>query len=381
MSIYLDHAATTPIDARVVARMADVMASVHGNPSSTHNPGRIARGLVETARDDLAALIAGQSGQIVFTSGATEADNLALFGLMRGAPAEQRHLVTSRIEHRAILDAARQLEAEGVRVTYVDADREGRVPVSAVEAAIGPQTWAVSVMWVNNETGVIQDVMAMAAICRARGVIFHSDAAQALGHLPIRLCDTGIDLASLSAHKMGGPAGVGALWVGARAAPLLKPILFGGGQEHGWRPGTLPLHQIVGLGEASRIAAEQLAQDIAHYQAMTELLAARLSTLPSVQRNGPAELRAPHILNLAFGGVDGEALHASLPGLAISGGSACGAERGEPSYVLRSLGRDDPAAEASIRFSVGRQTTENDIELAAKIVENAVKKLRSLWSD
>ena len=378
MTVYLDHAASTPVDPRVAAVMAESLARGDANPSATHGAGRAARAQVETARAEIAALVGAQPGEIIFTSGATEADNLALFGLMRAVPARGRHLVVSRIEHRAVLDVAGRLEVEGCAVSYVPSGREGLVPLSAVDAALRADTRLLSVMLVNNETGVIQDVGGIAALCRSRDALVHTDAAQALGHIRMDLPSLGVDLASLSAHKMGGPPGIGALWVGARAAPLLEPMLYGGGQERGLRPGTLPVHQIIGFGEACRLALLAESTDAAHYQALTHALASHLLALPGVRRNGTAQACAPHLLNLSFSGVDGEALHASLIGLAVSGGSACGAARGEPSYVLRALGLDDTAAEASVRFSVGRQTTLKEIEIAAKIVENAYLRLLEL---
>jgi cysteine desulfurase len=376
--IYLDHAATTPVDQRVVQEMTAVLEAGYANPSAVHAAGRLAQSRVAQARAEVARLIGAEPDQILFTSGATEADNLALFGLLRSRAAGPQHLVTSRIEHAAVLDTARRLQAEGCPVSYVTSDSAGRVSVAAVEAALRPQTRLVSVMWVNNETGVIQDMEGIVRICRPRGILVHTDAAQALGHLPIDVRALDVDLMSLSAHKMGGPAGIGALWVGERAAPHLKPILAGGGQERGWRPGTLPLHQVAGMGVACRLSMSQLETDIAHFRRLTEELTRRLTSLDGVTRNGADALRAPHILNLAFAEVDGEALHASLGELQVSGGAACAAEKGEPSYVLRALGLNDAAAEASLRLSVGRNTTQSDIENAAIIVEKAVLRLREM---
>jgi cysteine desulfurase len=376
--IYLDHAASTPVDKRVVDAMTTALATVCANPSATHTLGRVAQARAGDARAEVAALIGAEAEEIVFTSGATEADNLALFGIMRHAPAAQRHLVTSRIEHPAVLDAARRLEREGCAVSYVPCEANGRVSVVALQAALRPETRLVSLMSVNNETGVIQDLASIAQVCRSRGILVHTDAAQALGHLPIDVRALDVDLMSLSAHKMGGPPGVGALWVGPRAVRQLKPILAGGGQERGLRPGTVPLHQVVGMGAACGLSRHQLDADLRHCRGLTDQLSRRLTALGGVTRNGADELRAAHIVNLAFAGVDGEALHASLGDLAVSGGSACAAEKGEPSYVLRALGLNDAAAEASIRFSVGRDTTESDIENAAILVENAILRLRKL---
>jgi cysteine desulfurase len=376
--IYLDHAATTPVDPRVIRVMTESLERGYANPSAIHGPGQAARKAVELARSEVARVIGGRPGEVLFTSGATEADNLALMGMAPWPRDPAAHLVTSRIEHRAVLDCARHWESTGGAVSYVGTDRLGRVSISAVEAALRPTTRLVSIMLVNNETGVVQDLAAIAAVCRSRGVLLHTDAAQAVGHVPLDVQTLNVDLMSFSAHKLGGPAGIGALWVGARAAHTLYPILHGGGQEKGLRPGTLPVHQIMGMGEACRIAREQIEGDAARQRQLTEQLAERLMALTGVVCNGGAAARAPHILNLSFAGVDGESLHASLEGVAVSGGSACGAERGEPSYVLRALGLSDAAAEASVRFSVGRQTTDNCIENASKIVEKAVLRLRAL---
>jgi cysteine desulfurase len=376
--IYLDHAATTPVDSRVADVMAASLRRGDGNPSAAHAVGRAARAAVEAARCEVAALIGAAPGQIVFTSGATEADNLAVLGVMRFAGESSRHLVTSKIEHRAVLDPARRLEAEGCRVSYVSSGLDGRILPTDVSAALRPDTRLLSVMAVNNETGVVQDVAAIAAAGRERGALVHTDAAQALGRIRFDVNRLGLDLVSLSAHKMGGPQGVGALWIGPRAEQALRPLLHGGGQERGLRPGTLPVHQLLGWGEACRIARTEFDATVARLRALTERLAAGLLALPGVRLNGAADHRAPHILNLAFAGVDGESLHASLDGLAVSGGSACGAERAEPSYVLRALGRDDAQAEASIRFSVGGLTSEKDIDMAIKIVEKAIFRLRRI---
>lgn len=378
MTIYLDHAATTPVDPRVAHVMAESLARGDANPSATHAAGRAARAHLEGARAEVAALIGAVPEEIVFTSGATEADNLALAGVMRAQRAPARHLVTSRIEHRAVLDAAKQLEAEGCAVTYVNSAIDGRVSLEALTASLRPETTLISLQSVNNETGVIQPVGEVAELARSRGILMHTDAAQALGKISFEISKLGVDLASLSGHKMGGPQGIGALWIGAQAARWIRPIVYGGGQERGLRPGTLPVHQILGWGEACRIAREEFADHTARLRALTERLADQLLALPGVERNGRADQRAPHILNLAFSGVDGEALHASLRDLAVSGGSACAAEKAEPSYVLRALGLDDARAEASVRFSVGSITSEKDIDQAANIVKNALSRLRGI---
>jgi cysteine desulfurase len=356
--------------------MTESLLRADANPSSAHRRGRESKARVEGAREAIAQLINAQPEEILFTSGATEADNLALLGVLRAESGRSGHLVTSRIEHRAVLDTAGFWASNGHPVSYVNSDREGKVPVDAIVNAIRPDTALASVILVNNETGVQQAVQQMAAA--KPEPLWHSDAAQALGKISVDVRALGVDLLSLSAHKMGGPVGIGALWVGPRAQRSIQPILHGGGQERGLRPGTLAVHQILGWGEACRIARLEFAERSRRMRALTERLAGLLLALPGVSCNGAELERAPHILNLAFADVDGEALHASLAGIAVSGGSACGAEKGEPSYVLRALGLDDATAEASVRFSVGALTTENDIENAAKIVKNAYIRLREL---
>lgn len=376
MSLYLDHAATTPVDPRVADVVAESLRRGDANPAAVHAAGRASRERVEAARAELAQLIGARPEEIVFTSGATEADNLALTGVLGSAAQATRHLVTTRIEHRAVLDVARRWEREGGAVTYVPSDRSGRVPVDALVAAVRNDTVLGSVMAVNNETGAIQSVAAMAS---ARpDILWHSDAAQALGKIPLDVGSLAVDLLSLSAHKMGGPVGVGALWVGPRAVRALRPLLLGGGQERGLRSGTLPVHQILGWGEACRIVRAEGDAAAVRMRALTDRLAQRLLAVEGVGRNGDGAARAPHILNLSFAGVDGEALHASLGELAVSGGAACGASSAQPSHVLRDLGLADPEAEASVRFSVAASTTDNEIERAAKIVENAYKRLKMM---
>jgi cysteine desulfurase len=376
VTIYLDHAATTPVDPRVRGVIAESLQRADANPSSVHRAGRESRARVEVAREAVAQLIGARPEEILFTSGATEADNLALLGVLRAGSGRSGHLVTSRIEHRAVLDTAGFWASNGHPVSYVNSDRQGKIPVDAIVNAIRPDTALASVILVNNETGVRQAVESMVAA--KPETLWHSDAAQALGKIPLDVRSLGVDLLSLSAHKMGGPAGIGALWVGPRAHRSIQPILHGGGQERGLRPGTLAVHQILGWGEACRIARLEFDEITKRMRALTERLAGLLLALPGVSCNGSMLERAPHILNLAFAGVDGEALHASLGEIAVSGGSACGAEKGEPSYVLRALGLDDAAAEASVRFSVGPLTTENDIEVAVKIVKHAYIRLRDM---
>jgi cysteine desulfurase len=377
--VYLDHAATTPVDPRVVAAIAECLAGLPGNASATHAAGRAARERVEAARAHVAALIgAEEPAAIVFTSGATESDNLAVLGAARAAADRGRHLVTVRTEHRAVLDACARLEREGWRVTYLKPAPDGRVDPVQVRDALRADTTLVSVMLVNNEIGVVQDVPAIGAICRERGVLLHVDAAQAAGRVPIDVAVLGADLLSLSAHKIHGPAGVGALYVRRQPRPTLVPLQFGGGQEGGLRSGTLPVHQIVGMGEAYRLARELLPTEAPRLAAACERLWAGIEPLGGVHRNGAAGARAPHILSVSFEGVDGEALLDALDDLALASGAACSSATREPSYVLRALGRDAALAQATLRFSVGRTTTDADVARAIERVRAEVLRLRAL---
>jgi cysteine desulfurase len=376
--VYLDYAATTPVDPRVRAAMDACLAAPPGNASAIHAPGRAARARVEAARAQVAALVHAPPAAIVFTSGATEADNLAILGAARGNADRGRHLVSVRTEHRAVLDPLARLEREGFRVTLLSPGRDGLVDPAEFGRALGPGTTLASVMLVNNETGVVQDIAAIAAACRRRGVLLHVDAAQAAGRLPLDVTALDADLVSLAAHKIHGPAGVGALYVRREPRPTLVPLAFGGGQEGGLRPGTLPVHQIVGMGEAYALARQALAEEPARLAALRDRLWAALGALPGVLLNGHPTQRAPHILNVSFEGVDGEALLFALGSLALSAGSACAAGHGEPSYVLRALGRDDALAQASLRFSFGRPTTAAEVDVAAERVRAAVLRLRAL---
>ncbi|HUO94614.1 MAG TPA: aminotransferase class V-fold PLP-dependent enzyme [Steroidobacteraceae bacterium] len=376
--IYLDYAATTPPDPRVCAAMQAVLEGPPGNASSTHTAGRAARARVEAARAEVAALIGAPPASIVFTSGATEADNLAIQGAARGNAARGRHLVSLRTEHRAVLDPLARLEREGFAVTLLKPGRDGLIDPAAVGAALTSSTTLVSVMLVNNEIGVVQDIAAISAECRRRGVLLHVDAAQAAGRVPLDVGALDADLVSLAAHKVHGPVGVGALYVRREPRPTLVPLSYGGGQEGGLRPGTLPVHQIVGMGAAYALAQAAQHDEPARLAALTERLWAALATLPNVHRNGHPTRRAPHILSVSFEGVDGEALVYALGDVALSTGAACGAGHGEPSYVLRALGRDDALASASLRFSVGRPTTTAEVDAVAARVRAAVLRLRAL---
>ncbi len=376
--IYLDNAATTPLDPQVRAAMLAALDACAGNASAMHAPGRRARERIEAARADVAALIRAPADSIVFTSGATESDNLAILGGARGNRARGRHLVSLRTEHRAVLDACQALEREGFAVTLLVPGPDGLLDPAALAAALTPKTTLVSVMLVNNETGVVQDIAALAAVCRARGVLVHVDAAQAAGRVPIDVGALDVDLISLSAHKVHGPVGVGALYVRRTPRPTLEPLQYGGGQEGGLRSGSLAAHQIAGMGEAFRLATADGERESARLQGLAERLWTLLEGLGGVHLNGHRTRRAPHIVNVSFEGVDGEALLLELEGLIVASGAACSAESGEPSYVLRALGRPDALAQASLRFSLGRFSTAADVEAAATRVRAGLTRLRGL---
>jgi cysteine desulfurase len=378
--IYLDHAATTPLDPAVFEAMLPYLkpGGVHGNPASDHADGKRARQAVERARGQVARLVGADIGEIVWTSGATESDNLAIKGAFEFYADRGRHIVTSMTEHKAVLDTCRYLETRGARVTYLKPGADGRVAPAQVLEALTPETVLVSLMWVNNETGVIQDIEALAPQLRERSVLFHVDAAQAAGKVAIDLRAVPVDLMSLSAHKIYGPKGMGALFVRKKPRARLAPQMHGGGHEQGMRSGTLPTHQVVGMGEAFRVAGQRLAADHAQIGALRDRMWERIRALPQVFLNGEGAPRVAGVLNVSFAGVDGESLRASLPELAGSSGSACSSATGESSYVLRALGRDDELANASLRFSLGRSTTEAEIDIAAGQVVTQVQALREL---
>jgi cysteine desulfurase len=378
--IYLDYAATTPVDPRIVERMLGCLGpdGVCANPSSSHAPGRQARALVEAARQSAARLFGAGVGDIYWTSGATESNNLAIFGSARGVSGSARHVVTTRIEHKSVLDPCARLEKEGVAVSYVEPDSDGRVDPGRVAAALRRETVLVSVMHANNETGVVNDIGAIGAICRARDVPFHVDAAQSAGRLPIDVGLLGVDLLSVSAHKMYGPKGSGLLYVHPRLRAGLLPLQFGGGQERGIRSGTLPVHQIVGLGAACELAAAEGREESVRLTALRERLWQALQAIPGVLLNGHPTERLAGTLNVAFPGVEGESLLFALPELALSSGSACSSDSDEPSYVLRALGRDVQTAQGSLRFSLGRFTTPAQIDAAAAAVAREVARLRAV---
>ena len=375
--IYLDYAATTPVDPRVAARMGDSLTVTgnFGNPaSSSHAFGWQASEAVERARTQVAAVLNADPREIVWTSGASESDNLALKGI--AGKFAGGHIVTSAIEHKAVLDTCEWLENQGYRVTYLPPGPDGRTDPEQVAAALEPDTRIVSVMHVNNELGCINDIAAIGQVCRAAGVVFHTDAAQSFGKVPIDVATMPIDLLSISGHKIYGPKGVGALFV-RREPPLgLQAQIHGGGHERGMRSGTLPTHQIVGLGEAAELINAQHDEEAARLQRLRNQLLRRIMQLPDVGLNGSAEHTVPGIMNIGFGGVDGETLVMALDDLAVATGSACNSESVEPSYVLEALGVPRDLAHASIRFSIGRFTTQAEVEHAGERVVEVVERLR-----
>ena len=379
--VYLDYAATTPVDPAVAAVMGRCLAEPDavGNASSiTHVFGRRVAERIERARAEIAALIGAAPEEIIFTSGATESNNLAVLGAARANAHHGRHIVSSRIEHKAVLDPVKRLEKEGFAVTLLAPDRSGRIDPDAVAAALRPDTALVSIMLVNNEIGVIQDVAAIGAVCRARGVLFHSDAAQAAGKMPLDVHALPVDFMSITAHKLYGPKGVGALYVRDEARAHLQPIAFGGGQERGLRPGTLPTHQIVGFGMACDLARRGLGEERARLVSLRERLWQGLATLGGVHANGEGAPSVPGILNVSFEGVEGESLVTGLPELAVSTGSACNSASAEPSYVLRALGRDTQLAQSSLRLSFGRFSLPQHVDLAVAAIRREVTRLRTL---
>jgi cysteine desulfurase len=382
--VYLDHAATTPIDPRVAAAMAQClgMQGEFGNPASDHEFGHAAAALVEQARARVAASVGAAPREVIWTSGATEANNLAIFGIARHYREYGRHIVTARTEHKAVLDPCRELERHGWRVTYLAPDGGGVVHADQVAAALRPDTVLVSIMHVNNEIGVIQDIAAIGAVCaRHGGARLHVDAAQSAGKIAVDFAALGADLMSLSAHKAYGPKGVGALLLAQRgggAGTQLTALQFGGGQERGLRAGTVPTHQVVGMGLAFELA-RAAAPEAAGIASLRERLWQGLASLGGTLRNGDAARSVPHILNVSFEGVEGESLLAALRGrLAVSTGSACSSALQEPSYVLRALGRDEVLSESSLRFGLGRFTSEADIDAAVASVTEAVLRLRRI---
>ena len=382
LPVYLDYAATTPVDPRIAALLGRhlTLDGVFGNPSSaTHVFGRQAARVVETARCQVAGLLNADPREIIWTSGATEANNLALTGVMRAQARRGRHLLTSKTEHKAVLDVCRWLGQNGCIVTYLDPDPDGQIPLERIAEALRPDTVLASLMHVNNETGVIHDLAAISALTRERGVLLHVDAAQSAGKLPIDLQTLPVDLLSLSAHKLCGPKGIGALYVRQRPVRIrLEPLLYGGGQERGLRAGTLPTHQIVAMGEALRIAGEEMDAEQARVRFLRDRLWQAFAALEAVELNGHPQDNVAGIFNVSFMGVAAEAVLAALPEIAVSTGSACTSATNELSHVLRAMGVDRLRARAAIRFSLGRFTTVEEVDYTASAVIKAVNRLREL---
>jgi len=379
LPIYLDYSATTPVDPRVVDKMIPFLREHYGNPASrSHSFGWTAEKAVEDAREQVAALVNADPREIVWTSGATESINLALKGVAHFYKDKGRHLITVKTEHKATLDTMRELEREGFEVTYMDVQDDGLLDLAALEAALRPDTICVSVMYVNNEIGVIQDIPAIGEMCRARGIVFHVDSAQATGKVEIDLGRLKVDLMSFSGHKTYGPKGIGALYVRRKPRVRLEAQMHGGGHERGLRSGTLPTHQIVGIGEAFRLARAEMATENERIRMLRDRLWKGLSQIEEVYINGDLEQRVPHNLNVSFNFVEGESLIMAIKDIAVSSGSACTSASLEPSYVLRALGRSDELAHSSIRFSVGRFTTEQDIDFAVDLLKRKVGKLREM---
>jgi cysteine desulfurase len=389
MPVYLDHAATTPVDVRVAARMAEILRSEteYGNPaSSSHGYGDVAAALVESARTQVAGAVGASAAEVIFTSGATEANNLAIFGISQYYRERGRHIVTARTEHKAVLDPCRELERRGWEVSYLVPDKEGLLDPAQVAAALRPDTVLVSLMHVNNEIGVVQNIAAIGAICaRHGGAWLHVDAAQSVGKCPVHFASLGADLMSLSAHKVYGPKGVGALVIsqrgdsGGRGRVQLAALQFGGGQERALRAGTLATHQVVGMGLAFEIAAKISSVETARVAHLQQRLWQGLAALGGVLRNGSATRSVPHLLNVSFEGVEGESLVAAIRRhVAVSTGSACTSALAEPSYVLRALGRSERLSESSLRFGLGRTTSEADIDIAIATLTLELSRLRKV---
>lgn len=377
--IYLDYAATTPVDPRVVHAMVPYLYEQFGNPASrSHAYGWAAEEAVEIAREHVARLIGADPREIVWTSGATESNNLAIKGAAQFHAAKGKHLITVKTEHKAVLDTMRELERAGFEVSYLDVQPDGLLDIEVLKAAIRPDTLLVSVMFVNNEIGVVQDIAAIGALCRSKGILFHVDAAQASGKVEIDLGTLQVDLMSLSAHKTYGPKGIGALYVRRKPRVRIEAQMHGGGHERGMRSGTLATHQIVGMGEAYRLAYESMGAENERMRLLRDRLLAGLQVIPEVRINGDMERRIPHNLNVSFTFVEGESLLMGMKGIAVSSGSACTSASLEPSYVLRALGLSDEVAHSSVRFSLGRFTTEADIDTAIERVKHTVERLREM---
>ena len=381
LPIYMDYAATTPVDPRVAEKMMQYLTpnGIFGNPASrSHKFGWQAEEAVDIARNQIADLIGADSREIVFTSGATEADNLAIKGAAHFNKAKGKHIITCKTEHKAVLDTCRQLEREGYEVTYLAPESNGILDLDKLAAAMRSDTTVVSIMHVNNETGVIQDIEKIGEMCRERGIIFHVDATQSVGKLPIDLSKLKVDLMSFSGHKIYGPKGVGGLYVRRKPRVRIEAQMHGGGHERGMRSGTLPVHQIVGMGEAYRIAKEEMATEMPRLLALKNRLWNGFKDIEEVYLNGSLEHSVPNILNVSFAYIEGESLMMALKDLAVSSGSACTSASLEPSYVLRALGLNDELAHSSIRFSFGRFSTEEEVDYVIKLIKDSIGKLREL---
>jgi cysteine desulfurase len=377
--IYMDYSATTPIDPRVADKMIPYLREQFGNPASrSHMYGWTAEAAVEEARGHVAAMVGADPREIIWTSGATESNNLALKGAAHFYKTKGKHIITVKTEHKAVLDTVRELERQGFEATYLEPQANGLITLEQLEAAIRPDTILVSVMLVNNEIGVVQPIAEIGELCRSKGIIFHSDAAQAVGKVDIDLEKLKVDLMTFTAHKVYGPKGVGALYVRRKPRVRLEAQMHGGGHERGLRSGTLPTHQIVGMGEAFRLAKEEMHSELARVKALRDRLAKGLMEIEEVYINGDMDHRVPHNLNVSFNYVEGESLIMAIKDIAVSSGSACTSASLEPSYVLRALGRSDELAHSSIRFTIGRFTTEEEIDFAVNLLKAKVGKLREL---
>ncbi|HMV16672.1 MAG TPA: IscS subfamily cysteine desulfurase [Rhodocyclaceae bacterium] len=377
--IYLDYSATTPVDPRVAEKMIPYLTELFGNPASrSHAFGWTAEKAVEEAREQVAALVNADPKEIIWTSGATESNNLAIKGAAHFYSGKGKHLITVKTEHKAVLDTVRELERQGFEATYLDVQDNGLIDLEVLKAAIRPDTVLVSVMFVNNEVGVVQPIAEIGELCREKGIVFHVDAAQATGKVDIDLARLKVDLMSFSAHKTYGPKGIGALYVRRKPRVRLEAQMHGGGHERGLRSGTLATHQIVGMGEAFRIAREEMAQENARILALRNRLFEGLSAIPETFVNGDLVHRVPHNLNMSFAYVEGESLIMAIKDVAVSSGSACTSASLEPSYVLRALGRNDELAHSSIRFTIGRFTTVEEIDYTIDLLQRKIGKLREL---
>ena len=379
LPVYMDYSATTPVDPRVVDAMVPYLYEKFGNPASrSHAYGWEAEEAVEAARGHVAALLNADPREIVWTSGATEGNNLAIKGAAHFYAERGKHIITVKTEHKAVLDTFRELERQGFEATYLDVDEDGLLPLARLEAAIRPDTILVSVMLVNNEIGVIQDVEAIGKLCRERGVLYHCDAVQGAGKVPIDVQSFPVDLLTVTAHKLYGPKGIGALYVRRKPRVRIEAQMHGGGHERGMRSGTLPTHQIVGMGEAFRLARLEMQLESARVGKLRDRLLAGLSEMQEVYVNGSLEHRVPHNLNMSFNFVEGESLIMAIKDVAVSSGSACTSASLEPSFVLRALGRSDELAHSSIRFTLGRFTTEQEVDFVVDLIKGKVAKLREL---